>query len=131
MYDSVGVPRLTGYRKDPNFVRYETPTQKVEEWIALGDLYTAGTGPNGDKEKAGVDAVCGLRSWAHRMSEDAGKMERDQRWGGIFLVSPGLRIRETGQGNSVISNSEKASLRIALGRIAAEKSRLASLSWLP
>ncbi|KAH8888984.1 hypothetical protein GQ53DRAFT_825751 [Thozetella sp. PMI_491] len=63
------------YRNDPNFVRYEKPTQKVEEWIALGDSYTAGTGSNGDKEKAGVDAVRGLHSWAHQMSEDAGKWQ--------------------------------------------------------
>ena len=32
---------IDSYLKDPNFVHYETPTQKVEEWIALGDSYTA------------------------------------------------------------------------------------------
>ncbi|KAK4452235.1 SGNH hydrolase-type esterase domain-containing protein [Podospora aff. communis PSN243] len=66
---------IDSYRKDPNFVPYETPTQKVAEWIALGDSYTAGTGSNGDKEKVGVDAVRGMRSWAHQMSEDAGRWQ--------------------------------------------------------
>jgi len=66
---------INNFLADPNFVRYEKPTQKVEEWIALGDSYSAGTGSNGIGEKAGVDAVRGLRSWAHQMSEDGGRWE--------------------------------------------------------
>ncbi|KAL5045824.1 SGNH hydrolase-type esterase domain-containing protein [Aspergillus fruticulosus] len=31
---------------DPTFVPYAKPTQKVSEWIAVGDSYTAGTGCN-------------------------------------------------------------------------------------
>lgn len=74
---------IDSYRKDPNFVQYEKPTQKVEEWIALGDSYTAGTGSNGDKEKAGVDAVRGLHSWAHQMSEDGSKWQQINAGGGL------------------------------------------------
>ena len=61
------------YRQDPKFVPYQKPTQKVEEWIAMGDSYTAGTGSNGEKEMAGVDAVRGLRSWANQMSLETGR----------------------------------------------------------
>ncbi|KAK3325221.1 SGNH hydrolase-type esterase domain-containing protein [Apodospora peruviana] len=64
---------INDFLKDPNFKKYEKPTKPVKEWIALGDSYSAGTGSNGDGEIAGKDAVRGLRSWAHQMSEDTNR----------------------------------------------------------
>jgi hypothetical protein len=42
---------------DPTFVPYAKPTQKVSEWIAVGDSYSAGTGCNGNNKRMGRDAV--------------------------------------------------------------------------
>jgi len=53
-----------------SFVPYAKPNQKVEEWIALGDSYTAGTGCNGNQEIIAADAVRGKRSYPMQMSVD-------------------------------------------------------------
>lgn len=54
----------------PDFVKYERPSGKVEEFIALGDSYTAGTGCNGNQERLAGDAVRGQRSYPMKMSAD-------------------------------------------------------------
>lgn len=55
----------------PSFVPYSAPTQKVEEFIALGDSYTAGTGCNGIDEVFAGDAIRGQRAYPMQMSQDA------------------------------------------------------------
>lgn len=55
---------------DPSFVPYAVPKQKIEEFIALGDSYTAGTGCNGNNEIIAGDAVRGKRSYPMQMSQD-------------------------------------------------------------
>lgn len=55
---------------DPSFVPYTLPNQKTEEFIALGDSYTAGTGCNGVDEAMARDAVRGKRSYPMQMSLD-------------------------------------------------------------
>lgn len=55
---------------DPSFVPYTKPTQKIDEFIALGDSYTAGTGCNGINEVIAGDAVRGQRSYPMQMSQD-------------------------------------------------------------
>lgn len=55
---------------DPSFVPYTVPNQKIEEFIALGDSYTAGTGCNGNNEVIAGDAVRGQRSYPMQMSAD-------------------------------------------------------------
>ncbi|RYO79247.1 hypothetical protein DL766_003823 [Monosporascus sp. MC13-8B] len=47
----------------PTFVPYSRPAQRVEEFIAAGDSYTAGTGCNGNNEIIAGDAVRGKRSY--------------------------------------------------------------------
>lgn len=55
----------------PSFKPYSKPKQKVEEFIAPGDSYTAGTGCNGNNEIMAGDAVRGKRSYPMQMSTDA------------------------------------------------------------
>lgn len=55
---------------DPSFVPYTVPNQKIEEFIALGDSYTAGTGCNGNNEVLAGDAVRGKRAYPMQMSQD-------------------------------------------------------------
>lgn len=55
---------------DPSFVPYTKQNQKIEEFIALGDSYTAGTGCNGIHEVIAADAVRGQRSYPMQMSQD-------------------------------------------------------------
>lgn len=55
----------------PTFSAYTKPKEKVTEWIALGDSYTAGTGCNGlDEIVGGGDAARGKRSYPMQMSTD-------------------------------------------------------------
>ena len=55
----------------PTFSAYAKPKEKVQEWIALGDSYTAGTGCNGLQEiVGGGDACRGKRSYPMQMSTD-------------------------------------------------------------
>lgn len=55
----------------PTFSAYAKPKEKVKEWIALGDSYTAGTGCNGLQEIiGGGDAARGKRSYPMQMSTD-------------------------------------------------------------
>ena len=62
---------ISAYISSPTFVPYSNPNQKVEEWIALGDSYTAGTGCNGQDEiVGGGDAARGKRSYPMQMSTD-------------------------------------------------------------
>lgn len=62
---------ISAYISSPTFVPYSRPNQKVEEWIALGDSYTAGTGCNGLNEiVGGGDAARGKRSYPMQMSTD-------------------------------------------------------------
>lgn len=53
---------------DPSFVPYTMPRQTVEEWIALGDSYTAGTGCNGNEQRFAGDAVRGEKAYPMQMS---------------------------------------------------------------
>lgn len=51
---------------------YTPPTERVTEFIALGDSYTAGSGCNGlDEIMAGGDALRGFRSYPLQMSTRA------------------------------------------------------------
>ncbi|RYO81768.1 hypothetical protein DL766_006074 [Monosporascus sp. MC13-8B] len=52
------------------FVPYSRPAQKVEEFIAAGDSYTAGTGCNDLDEIIAGDALRGKRSYPMQMSTD-------------------------------------------------------------
>jgi len=54
----------------PTFVPYAQPSQTVEEFIALGDSYTAGTGSNGLGEYFAGDAIRGLHSYPMLMATD-------------------------------------------------------------
>lgn len=54
----------------PTFVPYARPRQKIEEFIAVGDSYTAGTGSNGIAEIIAADAVRGKRAYPMQMSTD-------------------------------------------------------------
>ncbi|KAM4066417.1 GDSL-like lipase/Acylhydrolase family protein [Hirsutella rhossiliensis] len=54
----------------PSFAPYSRPAQRVEEFIAVGDSYTAGTGCNGNNEILAGDAVRGKRSYPMQMSTD-------------------------------------------------------------
>ncbi|KAL9618329.1 MAG: hypothetical protein Q9160_006911 [Pyrenula sp. 1 TL-2023] len=59
----------------PSFVAYAKPKQKVEEFIAPGDSYTAGTGCNGNDEKMAGDAVRGKRAYPMQMVNEVDKWE--------------------------------------------------------
>ncbi|KAJ8128593.1 hypothetical protein O1611_g5044 [Lasiodiplodia mahajangana] len=54
----------------PTFVPYSRPAQKIEEFIAAGDSYTAGTGCNGLKENMAGSAGRGQRSYPMQMAAD-------------------------------------------------------------
>jgi lysophospholipase L1-like esterase len=56
--------------KSHSFVPYKKPTQRVSEWIALGDSYTAGTGANGKSDGFAGDAFRGKKSYPMQMSMD-------------------------------------------------------------
>ncbi|KAF1836712.1 hypothetical protein BDW02DRAFT_628580 [Decorospora gaudefroyi] len=55
----------------PTFTPYSRPSQKIREFIAAGDSYTAGPGCNGNDEIFAGDAVRGKRSYPMQMSTDA------------------------------------------------------------
>lgn len=59
----------------PSFVSYSKPQQKVEEFLAPGDSYTAGTGCNGNNEVMVGDAVRGKRFYPMQISIDADDWE--------------------------------------------------------
>ncbi|KAF2813236.1 uncharacterized protein BDZ99DRAFT_517511 [Mytilinidion resinicola] len=59
----------------PSFVPYSRPNQKIEEFIAIGDSYTAGTGANGNTETMAGDACRCKRSYPMQMSTDADNWE--------------------------------------------------------
>ncbi|KAK6433072.1 hypothetical protein LTR95_010748, partial [Oleoguttula sp. CCFEE 5521] len=61
----------------PTFVPYVQPTQKIEEFIALGDSYTAGTGSNGQFEAFAGDAARGRRAYPMQMATNA------ERWASL------------------------------------------------
>jgi hypothetical protein len=67
----VAAESISAVLADPTFVPYVKPTQKVSEWIAVGDSYTAGTGCNGNDERMGGDALRGQRSYPMQMAQDA------------------------------------------------------------
>lgn len=70
--------RIFDEMNSTDFVPYTKPSQKIEEFIALGDSYTAGTGCNGvDEIIAGGDAARGKRSYPMQMSTD------EDNWGFI------------------------------------------------
>lgn len=54
----------------PTFVSYSKPKEKIQEFIALGDSYTAGTGCNGNSERLAGDALRGQRAYPMQMSTD-------------------------------------------------------------
>lgn len=49
---------------------YVKPKQKVYEFVALGDSYTAGVGANGESERLGEAADRGVRSYPMQMYKD-------------------------------------------------------------
>ncbi|KAF7590039.1 hypothetical protein BBP40_003428 [Aspergillus hancockii] len=55
---------------DDSFVPYTRPTQKISEFIAVGDSYTAGTGCNDKNEQMGGDAIRGKRAYPRQMAQD-------------------------------------------------------------
>ncbi|KAL9106463.1 MAG: hypothetical protein Q9227_008494 [Pyrenula ochraceoflavens] len=59
----------------PSFKPYSKPKQNVEEFIAPGDSYTAGTGCNGMDEIMAGDATRGKRAYPMQMSTDADNWE--------------------------------------------------------
>ncbi|KAL4874381.1 Spherulation-specific family 4-domain-containing protein [Aspergillus karnatakaensis] len=61
---------ISAVMADPTFVPYSKPTQRVSEFIAVGDSYTAGTGCNGMDEILGGNALRGQRSYPMHMSQD-------------------------------------------------------------
>lgn len=67
---SAAAQSISAALADPSFVPYTKPTQKISEFIALGDSYTAGTGCNGNDEKMGWNAVRGKRAYPMQMSQD-------------------------------------------------------------
>lgn len=56
--------------KSSSFVPYKKPKQRVSEWIALGDSYTAGTGANGKSNDFASEAFRGEKSFPMQMSMD-------------------------------------------------------------
>lgn len=75
-YDFVSAASsISAFTDSPSFTAYSKPNQKVEEWIALGDSYTAGTGCNGLGEIVAGDAVRGQRSYPMQMSTDTNSWE--------------------------------------------------------
>ncbi|KAK2603441.1 hypothetical protein QQS21_004392 [Conoideocrella luteorostrata] len=54
----------------PSFVPYKKPKQRITEWIALGDSYTAGTGANGKGDDFAGEANRGKKSYPMKMSMD-------------------------------------------------------------
>lgn len=68
---SVAAQSISAELSSPTFVSYSQPSQKVEEFIALGDSYTAGTGSNGLKELIAGDAARGQRAYPMQMASDA------------------------------------------------------------
>jgi hypothetical protein len=67
---SAAAQSISAALADPSFVPYTQPNQKIEEFIALGDSYTAGTGCNGLDEIMAGDALRGKRSYPMQMSQD-------------------------------------------------------------
>ncbi|KAE8135882.1 SGNH hydrolase-type esterase domain-containing protein [Aspergillus pseudotamarii] len=67
---SAAAQSISAVLADPTFVPYTKPNQKIEEFIALGDSYTAGTGCNGNDEIMGGDALRGKRAYPMQMSQD-------------------------------------------------------------
>jgi hypothetical protein len=61
---------ISAEMSSPTFVPYSRPAQKIEEFIALGDSYTAGTGCNGINEVMAGSAARGMRSYPMQMSTD-------------------------------------------------------------
>ncbi|KAB8213185.1 Spherulation-specific family 4-domain-containing protein [Aspergillus novoparasiticus] len=64
---SAAAQSISAALADPSFVPYTKPTQKISEFIALGDSYTAGTGCNGNYEILSNDAVRGKRAYPIQM----------------------------------------------------------------
>jgi hypothetical protein len=69
------VQSISAELSSPSFVPYSRPSQKVEEFIAAGDSYTAGPGCNGNGELFAGDAARGKRSYPMQMSTDADNWE--------------------------------------------------------
>nr|OQO27418.1 hypothetical protein B0A51_07869 [Rachicladosporium sp. CCFEE 5018] len=61
---------ISAVLSSPTFTPYTKPTQKIEEFIAVGDSYTAGTGCNGNDEVIAGDAYRGKRSYPMQMAAD-------------------------------------------------------------
>lgn len=61
---------ISSILSSPTFVAYSKPKTKIEEFIALGDSYTAGTGCNGLGEIVESYSVRGQRSYPMQMSTD-------------------------------------------------------------
>ncbi|RMZ84469.1 hypothetical protein DV738_g785, partial [Chaetothyriales sp. CBS 135597] len=67
----------------PSFVPYTRPNQAIEEFIALGDSYTAGTGSNGLAEQMAGEAVRGQRAYPMQMSTDEDNWRLINNGGGL------------------------------------------------
>ncbi|KAL2856115.1 SGNH hydrolase-type esterase domain-containing protein [Aspergillus pseudodeflectus] len=68
---SAAAQSISAALADPSFVPYTRPNQKITEFIALGDSYTAGTGCNGIYEQTAGDAIRGMRAYPRQMAQDA------------------------------------------------------------
>jgi hypothetical protein len=68
---SVMMQSISAEMSSPTFVPYSQPSQNVEEFIALGDSYTAGTGANGIPEDFAGDALRGRHAYPMQMASDA------------------------------------------------------------
>lgn len=66
------VQSISAELSSPSFVAYAKPSQKVEEFIAAGDSYTAGPGCNGNQQIFAGDAVRGQKSYPMQMASDGG-----------------------------------------------------------
>ncbi len=66
---------ISSVLSSPTFVPYSKPNQRIDEFIALGDSYTAGSGSNGNYERFAGDAVRGQRSYPMQMFADVENWE--------------------------------------------------------
>lgn len=68
---SIAVQAIRAELSSPTFVPYSQPSQKVEEFIALGDSYTAGIGSNGNAEVLDTWSERAQRAYPMLMAADS------------------------------------------------------------
>lgn len=67
---AAAVQSIAAELQKPDFKAHNAPKEKVQEFIALGDSYTAGTGANGKGEAFGGSSYRGQHSYPMQMSQD-------------------------------------------------------------